>query len=148
MRQFQRIRLHFFPSSIEGQKVKPIALAHFYVVHTVDVVFDISSLNGWRRIEELHTVPRQKRRMLEMDRVAGVIEVSLIDDTHEVVISYPASKPNSSGVHEIVIMPRYARHLAQVLIEYADISEAESRAKELAQKQRERSRTSSKQPSG
>jgi hypothetical protein len=71
--------------------------------------------------------------MLEMDRVAGVIDVSLTDNTHEVVISYPASQPDANGIHEIVIMPRYARHLAQVLIEYAGIAEAKSRAKEPAQ---------------
>jgi hypothetical protein len=62
-----------------------------------------------------------------MDKVAGVIDVSLTDDTHEVVISYPASKPNTNGVHEIVIMPRYARHLAHVLIEYAAAAEAKTK---------------------
>jgi len=65
--------------------------------------------------------------MLEMDRVAGVIEVSLTDDTHEVVISYPASQPNANGIHEIVIMPRYARHLGNLLIEYAAAAEAKTK---------------------
>jgi hypothetical protein len=65
--------------------------------------------------------------MLEMDKVAGVIDVSLTENTHEVVISYPASRPNANGVHEIVIIPRYARHLAQVLIEYAAAAEAKTK---------------------
>lgn len=61
-----------------------------------------------------------------MDRVAGVIDVSLAENSHEVVISYPASMPNSNGVHEIVIMPRYARHLGNLLIEYAAAAEAKT----------------------
>jgi hypothetical protein len=65
-----------------------------------------------------------------MDRVAGVIEVSLTDETHEVLISHPASQPNIGGTHEIAIMPRYARHLAHLLIEYADAAEAETRGTE------------------
>jgi NACalpha-BTF3-like transcription factor len=96
-------------------------------VHTVDVVFDISPLKGWRRIEELHTLPRQMKRMLEMDKVAGVIDVSLTDNNHEVVISYPASRPNANGIQEIVIMPRYARHLGNLLIEYAAAAEAKTK---------------------
>jgi hypothetical protein len=95
-------------------------------VLTVDVVFDISPLNGWRRIEEVHTLPRRMRRMLAMDRVAGVIDVSLTDNTHEVVISYPALQPDVNGIHKIVIMPRYARHLGNLLIEYAAAAEAKT----------------------
>jgi NACalpha-BTF3-like transcription factor len=95
-------------------------------VLTVDVAFYISPFGGWRRIEGSHTLPRQMKRMLDMDKVAGVIDVSLTDNTHEVVISYPDSRPNANGVHEIVIMPRYARHLAQVLIEYAAAAEAKT----------------------
>ena len=62
-----------------------------------------------------------------MDRVAGVIDVSLTDNTQEIVISYPASKPNANGVHEIVIIPRYARHLGNLLIEYAAAAEAKTK---------------------
>ena len=78
-------------------------------------------------MEELHTLPQRKRRMLEMDRVAGVIDVSLTDNTHEVVISYPATPPGTNGTHEIVIMPRYARHLGNLLIEYAAAAEAKTK---------------------
>ena len=67
--------------------------------------------------------------MLEMDRVAGVIDVSLTENTHEVVISHPASRPNANGIQEIVIMPRYARHLGNLLIEYAAAAEAKTKNK-------------------
>ena len=65
-----------------------------------------------------------------MERVAGEIEVSLTDDTHEVVISHPASHSGNDGMHAIVIMPRFARHLANVLLEYASVAEAHARAEE------------------
>ena len=65
-----------------------------------------------------------------MDRVAGMIEVSLTDETPEVVMRVPASPSDTKGKHEIVIMPRYARHLAHLLIEYADAAEADKGGKE------------------
>ena len=61
-----------------------------------------------------------------MDRVAGVIDVSLTDDTREIIIRHPASQPDANGIHEIVIMPRYARHLGNLLIEYAAAAEAKT----------------------
>lgn len=59
-----------------------------------------------------------------MDKVAGVIEVSLADETPEIVMKYPATPSDSEGKHEIAIMPRYARHLANLLLEYANAADA------------------------
>ena len=60
-----------------------------------------------------------------MDRVAGVLEVGRTDDTHEIVISHPALKPDANGFGHIIISTRNARHLAQLLIEHAADAEAE-----------------------
>jgi len=61
-----------------------------------------------------------------MDKVAGLVEVDRTDDTHEVVITFPLSKPDASGLARIILQPRYARHLANVLIENAANAEAEA----------------------
>ena len=61
-----------------------------------------------------------------MDRVAGMVEVWRTDGTHEVVISHPAFKSDSNGTGQIAFSPRSARHLAQLLIEYATDAEAEA----------------------
>jgi hypothetical protein len=61
-----------------------------------------------------------------MDKVAGVVEVWRTDDTNEIVISHPAFKPDADGMGQIVFSPRYARHLAHLLIEYAADAEAEA----------------------
>jgi len=75
-----------------------------------------------------------------MEMIGGILTVSVTDDTQEVMISHAASGTDAEEAHNIVIMPRYARHLAHVLIEQADIAEAESRAKELAQTRGSRSK--------
>jgi len=59
-----------------------------------------------------------------MDRVAGIVEVWRTDGTHEVVISHPALKSDDNGTGQIAFSPRSARHLAQLLIEYAADAEA------------------------
>jgi len=69
-----------------------------------------------------------------------MIEVSLTDETPEVVMRYPASPSDAKGQHEIVILPRYARHLANLLIEYADAAEADAGGKEQPPAQEERPR--------
>ena len=61
-----------------------------------------------------------------MDTVARFLEVSRTDGTHEVVISHPASKPDNCGFEHITILPRQARHLANLLIEHATYAEAEA----------------------
>ncbi len=61
-----------------------------------------------------------------MDKVAGVLEVGRTDDTYEIVISYPALKPDANGFGHIVVLPRQARHLANLLIEQATYAEAEA----------------------
>lgn len=71
-----------------------------------------------------------------MEMIGGILKVSLTDDTNEVVISHPISRPNSEGMLEIVILPRYARHLAHVLIEHADLAETEQRSIEIAPRRR------------
>ena len=59
-----------------------------------------------------------------MDKVAGFLEVGRTDDTNEVVISVPDLKPDCNGAARIVVLPRYARHLANLLIEHATAAEA------------------------
>lgn len=61
-----------------------------------------------------------------MDRVAGFLEVGRTDNTHEIVISFPELKPDANGASRIVLLPRYARHLANLLIEHATYAEGEA----------------------
>ncbi len=61
-----------------------------------------------------------------MDKVAGFLEVGRTDNTHEIVISFPGLKADGSGVARIVLSPRYARHLANLLIEHATCAEEEA----------------------
>jgi hypothetical protein len=60
-----------------------------------------------------------------MEKVAGILEVHRTHDTHEIVIRYPISIKASAGLGEITFAPRYARHLANVLIEQANYAEVE-----------------------
>jgi hypothetical protein len=61
-----------------------------------------------------------------MEKVAGRLEVGLADDTRHIVISHPESKPDGNGVGHIILSPRHARHLANVLIDCAADAEAEA----------------------
>ena len=69
-----------------------------------------------------------------MDKVAGVLEVSRTDDTQQVVIIHPDLKPDASGVGRLVFSPRHARHLANLLIEFATDAEAEAVRKNIPQR--------------
>ncbi len=60
-----------------------------------------------------------------MEKVAGFLEVHRTDDTHEVVIRCPTVTQDAAGLAQIKFSPRYARHLANVLIEQATYAEAE-----------------------
>lgn len=60
-----------------------------------------------------------------MDKVAGFLEIDRKDDTHEIVISHPAFKSDANGLVHIMLLPRHARHLANLLIENATYAEAE-----------------------
>jgi len=61
-----------------------------------------------------------------VDKVARFLEVGRTDDTHEIVIGLPDSKPDANGATRIVLSPRYARHLANLLAEHAMYAEAEA----------------------
>lgn len=61
-----------------------------------------------------------------MDKVAGFLEIDRTDDTHKIVISVAALKPDANGLGDIVLSARQARHLANVLIDNATYAEAES----------------------
>ena len=69
-----------------------------------------------------------------MEKVAGVLEVSRTEDTYEIVMVHPDLKPDASGVGRIVFSARHARHLANVLIEYATEAEAAAARKYLSQR--------------
>ena len=73
-----------------------------------------------------------------MEKVAGVLEVSRTEDTHEIVIIHPDLKPDATGVGRIVFSPRHARHLANLLIENATEAEADAARKFLSQRLRGR----------
>lgn len=75
-----------------------------------------------------------------MERIGGILTVSVTEDTREIMISHVVSGSDSEETHEIVIMSRYARHLAHVLLEQADIAEAESMPTGKAQARRSQSR--------
>lgn len=66
------------------------------------------------------------RKRQVMDRVARILEIDRTDDTHEVVITHPIVKPDSTGSVHIVLQPRHARYLANLLFEYAKYAEAEA----------------------
>jgi hypothetical protein len=61
-----------------------------------------------------------------MDKVAGFLEVGRTDDTHEVVIIHPNMKLDTNGRARIVLSPRHARYLANLLIEHATYAEEEA----------------------
>lgn len=61
-----------------------------------------------------------------MEKVAGFLEVERTDDTHEIVISHPTLEPDEQGMARIVFSTRYARHLANLLVEQATYAEAEA----------------------
>ena len=61
-----------------------------------------------------------------MDKVAGFLEVGRTEDAQQIVIKLPELKPDASGAARIVLSPRYARHLANLLIEHAALAEAQA----------------------
>jgi hypothetical protein len=61
-----------------------------------------------------------------VDKVAGFSGVERTDDTREIAISNTALKADSNGLGRIVLSPRYARHLANLLIEHASYAQAEA----------------------
>jgi len=61
-----------------------------------------------------------------MERVARFLEIDRTGDTHEIVITHPLLRPDVNGKIRIVLQPRHARHLANVLIENATYAEAEA----------------------
>lgn len=63
---------------------------------------------------------------MAVDNVAGIVKVSRTDDTHMIVIAHPASHSDPEGLERVVLSPRHARHLANVLIEHATYAEAEA----------------------
>ena len=60
-----------------------------------------------------------------MDKVAGFLEVDQTNGTNEIVIRLPDLKPDAHGAVRIVFSARHARHLANLLVEYATYAEAE-----------------------
>jgi hypothetical protein len=81
-------------------------------------------------------------REVEVDKVAGFLEVGRTEDARQIVIRLPELKPDATGAARIVLSPRYARHLANLLIEHAafaeeDVGGALSRSEHLPQQHRE-----------
>lgn len=63
---------------------------------------------------------------MTVDKVAGVLEVGLTDGNRRIVIRHPDLKPDAKGATRIVMSPRHARHLANLLVEHAEYCEAEA----------------------
>jgi len=61
-----------------------------------------------------------------VDKVAGIVEVERTHNGHYIVIRHPASQPDANGLCQIVLLPRYARHLAHLLIEHASFAETDA----------------------
>jgi hypothetical protein len=61
-----------------------------------------------------------------VEKVAGFLQVERTEETHEIVISHPALDPDEHGMTRIVFSTRYARHLANLLLEQATYAEAEA----------------------
>lgn len=59
-----------------------------------------------------------------MDTVAGLVAVGLANNGLEIALRHAVSRPDGDGLCEIVLSPRYARHLAHLLIECATDAEA------------------------
>jgi hypothetical protein len=66
-----------------------------------------------------------------MEKVAGILEVSRTEDTHEIVIIHPDLKPDSKGLSRIVLSPRHSRHLASLLLEQAKEAEDAARDQQI-----------------
>lgn len=60
-----------------------------------------------------------------MDIVAGFLEIDGGNDNHEIVVKHPVLKPDENGRVHFALLPRQARHLANLLVEYATYAEAE-----------------------
>jgi hypothetical protein len=58
-----------------------------------------------------------------VEKVTGGSEVGLANDNCRVVINYRDAKPNASGVRHIILQPRHARYLANLLTDYATEAE-------------------------
>jgi hypothetical protein len=54
---------------------------------------------------------------VERGQIPGFLEVQRTDDTHEIVISHPVLNPDIGGLIHFTLLPRYARHSANLLIE-------------------------------
>ena len=61
-----------------------------------------------------------------MEKVMGGVEVGFASDDCHVLLAYREVKPNASGVRKVVLSPRSARYLANLLVDYATVAEANS----------------------
>jgi hypothetical protein len=62
-----------------------------------------------------------------VDKVAGFLEVDRLEDAQQIVIKIPGLKPDASGAVSIVLSPRFARHLANLLIQHANSAETQGK---------------------
>src|SRR5208337_3311997 len=72
-----------------------------------------------------YSLPRKAWRAT-VDKVGGILEVRLTDGNRRIVIRHPDLKPDAKGATRIVLSPRHARHLANLLVEHAEYCEAEA----------------------
>jgi hypothetical protein len=54
-----------------------------------------------------------------VDKVAGFMEVGLANNGQEIALKHAVPRPDANGLCQIVLSPRYARYLANLLVEYA-----------------------------
>jgi hypothetical protein len=69
---------------------------------------------------------RSRRNRLSVDQVASILEVLRTDDGLGIVIMHPKLKTDASGMNRIVLLPRQARHFANLLIMHAEEAESDA----------------------
>jgi hypothetical protein len=71
-----------------------------------------------------------------LERVAGFLEVWRNDDSQEIVVKSTDFKRDANGASLIVLSPRHARHLSNVLITHAEEIEEARRSMNRSVKSR------------
>lgn len=74
-------------------------------------------------VNESNTVLQLQRRRLRLEKVILGLEVGLTNDRCRVEIVHRDTAQNSSGTGSIVLLPRHARYLANLLVDYATEAE-------------------------
>jgi hypothetical protein len=80
---------------------------------------------------------KRRKNVVEADKVAGLIQVSREEPEEGIFILFDLENPKASKARRVTLSPRQARHLANVLMMYAEEAEgaADRRAEEISGRQ-------------